>query len=45
MYCICSNDEMKVKDYSVDVLFISETYMSLFILIKVFIGHDYFFSY
>ena len=36
MSCICSNAEMKVKDYSVDVLFI---------LIKLFIGHDIFFGY
>ena len=34
MYCICSNAEMKVKDYSVDVLFI---------LIELFIGHVNFF--
>ena len=36
MYSICSKAEMKVKDYSVDVLFI---------LIKLFIGHDILFGY
>ena len=36
MLCICSNDELKVKDYTVDVLFI---------LIKIFIGHNYLFRY
>ena len=36
MYCICSNDEMKVNDYSVVVLFI---------LIELFIGHDYVYIY